>query len=120
MLALLGGAQLDFREARLPPGVTELHITAVMGGVQIVVPPQLAVEMDGIAIMGGFAHSERTPPKPDPERPILRITGLAVWGGVHIETRLPGESESDAHRREREQRKLERRERRALPAHKNS
>jgi hypothetical protein len=29
---------------------------------------------------------------------MLRVRGLAVFGGVEVETRLPGESEADAHR----------------------
>lgn len=99
LLSVLGGMELDFREAAMVPGITELRITAVLGGVHIIVPPHLAVEMDGMAIMGGFEHSERAPAQPDPERPILRIHGLAVCGGVHIETRLIGESERDAERR---------------------
>jgi hypothetical protein len=72
-----------------------------------------------MAIMGGFAHSERSAPNPDPEQPILRISGIAVWGGVHIETRLIGEDEGDAHRRRRdsrrEARRLEKKNRAALP-----
>lgn len=105
IIALMGGAELDFREAALAPGVTEVHITAVMGGVNIVVPPHLAVEMDGSAIMGGFEHSDRAPTHPDPDRPILRVYGLAIMGGVNIETRLVGESESDARRRLRQHRR---------------
>jgi hypothetical protein len=96
---LLGGADLDFREAVLPPGVTEVHVTAILGGVNLIVPPHLAVEMEGTAILGGFAHSERAASVPDPDRPILRVSGLAVLGGVNIETRLIGEDEKQAERR---------------------
>jgi hypothetical protein len=92
IVAVMGGVDLDFRDARLQPGVTEVHVTAVMGGAHMIVPPQLAVEMDGIAIMGGFDHADRAPVQADPERPLLRIRGVAVMGGVSVETRLPGES----------------------------
>ena len=115
VIAVMGGAELDFREAAFAPGVTEVHITAVMGGVQIIVPPKLAVEMEGLAIMGGFEHSERAPVQPDPDRPVLRVSGVAVWGGVHIETRLPGETEEDAHSRRRAHRALQKAQRHALP-----
>ncbi|HLK37339.1 MAG TPA: LiaF domain-containing protein [Polyangiaceae bacterium] len=97
--ALLGGMVLDLRDAVLPPGTTEIDVLAVMGGVQIVVPPTLSVEVAGNAFMGGFAHVERVPSDPDPERPLLRVRGLALLGGVAVETRLAGESERDAHRR---------------------
>jgi hypothetical protein len=117
ILAIFGGAVLDFREAVLAPGVTEIHVTAVMGGVQIIVPPTLSVEIAGSAIMGGFDHLERVPQVPDPGRPVLRVHGFAFMGGVAIETRLPGESERDAHRRRRREHKALRRghEPRRLP-----
>ena len=38
-LAIMGGAGLDFREAKMAPGVTEVNVLAVMGGVEILVPP---------------------------------------------------------------------------------
>jgi hypothetical protein len=95
--------------------VTEVHIFSLMGGVNVVVPPTLAVEMEGAAIMGGFEQTERAPAQLDPERPLLRVTGFALMGGVQIETRLPGESEQDARRRRRRERKeLRRSQRRKL------
>jgi hypothetical protein len=104
---LMGGAQIDLREALLPPGTVDIRVAALMGGVEIIVPPNLPVEADGVAIMGGFAHVDRAPADPDPAAPMLRVTGLALMGGVQIEMRLPGESP-------REARKRRRRERRAL------
>lgn len=100
-MAILGGMVLDLRDASLPPGVTEIEVLAVMGGVQLLVPPGLSVEVMGSAVLGGFDHVERLAPQVDPDRPVLRVRGLAVLGGVAVETRLHGESESDAHRRRR-------------------
>jgi hypothetical protein len=111
VVATFGGALLDLREARFPTGVIDLEVRAVFGGVQIIVPPGLAVEVQGTAIMGGFQNVNRAPAHPDPEAPLLRIRGLAFMGGVEITMRLPGESERQAHHR----RKIEsRQERRAL------
>lgn len=104
VVCVFGGAELDFREADFAPGVTELHITAVFGGCDILVPPQLAVECDASAVMGGFEEINRGH-TPDPGRALLRITGLAVFGGVSIETRLPGESRRAAKKRARAERK---------------
>lgn len=100
---LMGGASLDFREAVLPPGVTEVKVRALMGGVEIIVPPHVAVECEGTAIMGGFEDVHRSPRDPDPDVPLLRVSGLAIMGGCSIETRLPGESHRDARRRMREE-----------------
>lgn len=83
--ALMGGAELDFREADLLEGVSEVVILAVMGGVQIVVPPDLDVEVEGIGLLGGFQHlSRRTG---DDDAPLLRIRGLAVMGGVSVKVK---------------------------------
>jgi len=35
----------------------------------------------------------------DPDRPLLRVRGTAVFGSVEVHTRLPGESAADAWRR---------------------
>ncbi len=102
VLAFWGGADLDFREADLPPGVTEITVIAVMGGAEIKVPPGLNVETGGIAIMGGFEHLGSSE-APSPDRPTLRINGLAVMGGVDIKVRLPGESSKDARVRQKEE-----------------
>src|SRR5690606_5901796 len=37
--ALMGGAVLDFRETPMPAGTTEVEVYALMGGVEIIVPP---------------------------------------------------------------------------------
>jgi hypothetical protein len=97
--ALFGGVELDLRRARLPAGPIDLAVTATFGGVQIIVPPNLAVEVHGTAIFGGFDHMDRASSSPDPSLPVLRIRGRAIFGGVSVETRLPGESEREAHRR---------------------
>jgi Cell wall-active antibiotics response 4TMS YvqF/Domain of unknown function (DUF1707) len=98
VVATMGGIVLDFRDAVLGPGVTEIHVRAVFGGAEILVTPSLAVEVSGTAIFGGFGHVDRMPAGADPGRPMLRVRGVAVFGGVSVETRLPGESEADAHR----------------------
>jgi hypothetical protein len=114
IVAIMGGAHLDLREARFPPGVLELDVTAVMGGIEIIVPPGLAVQMHGSAIMGGFADVDRAPANPDPDAPLLRVRGLTMMGGVNVSMRLPGESERGARRRERRALRDERREQRLL------
>ena len=41
----------------------------------------------------------------DPGRPVVRIHGTAIFGNVEVHTRLPGESEHDARKRKRRERK---------------
>ena len=101
---LMGGASLDFREALLPPGETEITLIAVMGGAEIIVPPGLHVDCDAIAIMGGVDHPAESGVR-DPSAPVLKINGFLMMGGVEITVRNPGESARDAKKRRREERR---------------
>jgi hypothetical protein len=125
LVTVMGGARLDLREARFPSGPVDIEILSVMGGTQIIVPPGLAVETHGSAIMGGFQEVNRAPIHPDADAPLLRVHGFVMMGGVDIQMRLPGESDRDAahrqrrelkdhHREERRQLKEQRKEQRAL------
>jgi hypothetical protein len=100
-LGVLGGISLDFREAVLGAGVTDVNMLAVLGGVEIIVPPEMAVEVDGMAVLGGFEYQTDAPLRTDPNLPTLRVRGLAVLGGVNVEVRLPGETSRDAKKRRR-------------------
>jgi hypothetical protein len=104
-IGVMGGAELDFREARFGPGVTEVNCFVMMGGVEIVVPPGVHVEMNGVAVMGAFVSSGSASEPAPPGAPILRIGGFAMMGGVEVHVRYPGEKGSDARRRERLERK---------------
>jgi hypothetical protein len=107
-VAFCGGAELDFREAVMGPGVTEVQVYAMCGGVDIIVPPGMNVESHGVAILGGFEQEGDNRPTSDPHTPTLRITGVALMAGVDVSVRHPGETARDARRR----RKMERREQR--------
>ena len=115
--ALLGGACLDFRDASLDPGVTEVYVVAIMGGVEIIVPPGLRVESNGIGIMGGFDTGNPGRHPADLSGPILRVTGIAVMGGVDIREREHGEDprgRRPSHGQRRELREEWKEQRRAL------
>lgn len=113
VVAFMGGVDLDFREARLPPGVTEINVLAIMGGVELLVPPGVHVDMNGLALMGGFGQCGYAPPPTDPNAPVLRISGFALMGGVDVTVRYPGERARDARQRE----KLQRAENRRISGH---
>jgi hypothetical protein len=103
---------VDLRDALFPDGVVEVEVKAVFGGVQIIVPPTLAVECHGTAILGGFESLNRVPANPDPSSPLLRVRGRVLFGGVQIDTRQPGETLRWHHRHE--ERHALRAERRAM------
>lgn len=116
-VALMGAADLDFREAELGPGVTDVQVFTMWGGIDIIVPPGVNVECNGIGIMGGFENVGQSARPVDYDAPTIRITGLALMGGVDVVTRLVGESKRDARKRRRlekrdarKRRRLEKRE----------
>jgi hypothetical protein len=104
-VAVMGGTELDFREAVLSPGVTEVHCYTVWGGIEIIVPPGINVESHGLALLGGFEHAGDGDALADVGAPTLRITGVALMAGVDISVRLPGETARDARRRRRQERR---------------
>jgi hypothetical protein len=112
VITLMGGASLDFRDALLPPGETEVTVIAVMGGAEIIVPPGMHVDVGGLAIMGGFDHAENVSSPPDPSAPLLRVNGFVLMGGVDVQVRLAGETAKDTKRREREEQRRQRDQRR--------
>lgn len=107
-IGLMGGVELDMREAVLAPGVTEIHCFAIWGGIEVVVPPGVAVECDGVGILGGFEQRHETELLTDPDSPVIRIRGIALMGGVEVTSRYAGESARDARRRLREEKKEQR------------
>jgi hypothetical protein len=100
-LGVLGGITLDFREALLGPGLTDLNVLATLSGVEIIVPPQMTVEVDGMALCGSFDHETDAPLRSNPDLPTLRVRGLVVLGSVTVEVRLPGETPRQAKKRRR-------------------
>jgi hypothetical protein len=106
-----GNVELDFRDARFTAQVTELNARVTFGNLEIIVPPQLAVDCEGSSVLGNV-ESHGTGAVADPDRPLLRIRGRAVLGNIEVHTYLPGESVRDWARRQR-------REARGLPPKSN-
>lgn len=109
-VGILGGFELDFRDAPLPPGITEVRVLCLMGGGEIIVPPDVVVDVSAVGFMGGFEEQHDLASTRDPNAPVIRVTGFAMMGGASITVRHPGETARDAKRR----RKREKNERRRL------
>lgn len=83
-IAFMGGVELDLRDAHIAPGVSEIEVVAVWGGVEILVPDGVRVEVVGMAVMGGFSAKSGLTSLDDPDAPVLRVSGFALMGGVDI------------------------------------
>lgn len=82
ILTFMGGVDLDYTDAEIPPGVTEINAFCALGGVDIKVPDGINVEVDGIPILGGIDN--RTSGVTDPSLPTLRIKAFIIMGGLEI------------------------------------
>jgi hypothetical protein len=107
VIAFMGGAVLDLRDAILPPGETEIVVFTIWGGIEIIVPPDVNVDVSGVAIMGAFEQS-RGVTAPGPGAPTIRVTGFALMAGVEVFARYPGETAKDARRRLKEEQRRKR------------
>jgi hypothetical protein len=95
-----GNVELDFRDARFTAPVTDLVARVVFGNLEVIVPPQLAVDCEGSSVLGNI-ESHGAGAVGDPDRPLLRIRGMAIFGNIEVHTRLPGQSEREARGRRR-------------------
>lgn len=85
--AFMGGGRLDFREAELQAGTTDVYLYALMGGFTIVVPPDVDVEVHGWAIMGGVSDVASHPGPLEQQRHKLRIHTRVLMGGVEVKVK---------------------------------
>ncbi|MGW2698512.1 DUF1707 SHOCT-like domain-containing protein [Streptomyces sp. NPDC001340] len=110
--AFWGGGEIDLREADFAAAEVHINCVAIMGGMQVIVPPGVEVVVRGLGIMGGFEH-----PKGDETAelgaPRVVIGGFAFWGGVGVERKVT-RAERQRLKEQRRQERLERKERRQL------
>ncbi|MDB4958434.1 MAG: hypothetical protein JWO36_6003 [Myxococcales bacterium] len=100
-----GNAELDFREASIAPGVTTIEVRVLMGNLELILPPWLAIDVDASSFAGNVEERHRMSSEVDESQPMLRITGSVWFGNLEISTRLAGETAGDARKRERRERK---------------
>jgi hypothetical protein len=80
-MAVMGGVELDLREAALAGGEAAIETFALMGGVEIRVPAGWSVVLQGVPLMGGFEDNTK-PQREEPQRLVVR--GFAIMGGVEV------------------------------------
>jgi hypothetical protein len=88
---MFGGGELDLRDATLDPAGATIHMNALFGGGNLVVPETWNVESKLVGIGGigdGRAKLDRAA-----DAPVLRIDGTAVFGGWSITSAPQGEDD---------------------------
>ncbi len=82
VVCFMGGGDIDMRSARMAEGTAQLEINLVMGGVNLFVPEDWAVEFQGTPIMGGVEDHSRRPAGEPKGR--LVITGVVLMSSIEI------------------------------------
>lgn len=106
--AMWGGGEIDLREADFEDRDVVIRCIAIMGGLQVKVPPNVHLQVNGIGIMGGFDEQTKDADygDPAPGAPRVRVTGFALMGGVGVDRKW---SKAQRQRlKEAERRRLER------------
>lgn len=78
--AVMGGVEIDLRQANIVSEAS-LHLSVIMGGVEIRVPREWSVVLNGSPILGGI-EDKTVPPMMPGKR--LVIEGSVIMGGVEI------------------------------------
>jgi hypothetical protein len=85
--ATMSNLTLDLRSALLSPGVTEVHIGAVMASVQIFLPPGVRVVESIRPFMASVTDDSYGVITADPSVPVIRLSGHAVMAEVRVRTK---------------------------------
>jgi len=88
VLAFMGGCRLDLRQATIPDGEeATIDVLTVMGGCEIVVPPNWVVVTPAVPFMGSIEDHRLVPIGAVPSAlpaPRLVLRGFVMMGGLHI------------------------------------
>jgi hypothetical protein len=82
-VAIMGGGEIDLRNAVLTEGDLQITIFSFMGGVNVVVPPGVDVECSGFALMGG--NDTHVPPQDlPPGARRVHVRAISIMGGSDV------------------------------------
>ncbi|MTD13547.1 DUF1707 domain-containing protein [Nakamurella sp. YIM 132087] len=95
---IMGGVDIDLTNAIFLSDEVVITVVAIMAGVEIRVPDDVQVDMEGVGIMGAF---ESSVPRPtETPRVRIRVRGLAFWAGVDVK-RLSAKQRKKLEKQER-------------------
>jgi len=78
--AVMGAVEIDLRQAAIAAEAV-LHLSVIMGGVEIRVPREWSVSVNGTPMLGGI--EDKTSPPMTPGKRLV-IEGSVIMGGVEI------------------------------------
>jgi len=82
LTAIMGGCEIDLRQASISEDGAVMHVLAFMGGIELRVPEDWRVRSDILPLMGGFDDKTREPREGSGKTLVLK--GLAFMGGIEV------------------------------------
>lgn len=86
VVSFMGGCELDLRRAEIDGPEVVITAVAFMGGIDIVVPEGIEVDLSGFPIMGGKDLRLADVP-PIPGAPRIRVRAVPIMGGVTVRSK---------------------------------
>jgi predicted membrane protein len=85
VMAVMGGYEIDLRQAGIEGDSATIDATSIMGGGEIKVPDNWRVSIDGIGLFGAYVDETHQLPATDatPQKHLI-VKGIAFMGGVVI------------------------------------
>jgi hypothetical protein len=83
-VAFWGSVTIDLTSARMGAGTSKIEVVAIMGSIEVFVPPDVRVECEGDAILGSFEMQGQKWSKPADGAPLVHVTGTAYLGSVEV------------------------------------
>ena len=78
---------LDLTRAQLSPGVTEIHLHALMTAVKVIVSPGVRVVVQPSAFLAEVSDEVLDPPPVGSNAPVIRITGTLIMSELKVRVR---------------------------------
>ncbi len=80
--AIMGGCSIDLRQAEFKCHETVMKVTAIMGGIELILPEGFRVIVQGSPILGGI--SQKVNRNLPPTAPVIKIKATCIMGGIDI------------------------------------
>jgi hypothetical protein len=90
---VLGGADLDLREATLAAPEVTIQVISLFGGSDILVPEGVHVELSSFALFGAD-RLKLEGPEPEPGAPVVHVRTVSLFSGTDVKTRRGRERRS--------------------------
>jgi uncharacterized protein DUF1707/cell wall-active antibiotic response 4TMS protein YvqF len=82
-VSIMGGDDIDLREAEIEGGELTINLFALMGGANIYVPDSVELDVGGFSLMGGNTEIGADRPA-RPGAPVIRLRAWNLMGGATI------------------------------------